>query len=581
MKIFKISKLSDTKEGYNYGVSFLKTEETQNYFNNYANILGKISDKKYDLALKVWRVTKKVKNYLLAEEEKIEGAEKNVQIPVKDITDITEGLKLKPYLYQEEIIKFCTEREKTLIVCPCGAGKTLIGIGTYNLAVKLGKVSGPCMVVVKASLKQQWAREVEKFSSYKPCVIQTMSQLKKDSNAFLEQFSGADIFIVNYEQLRDLDIRSKLKQKKFEFIFADEIQMTKDDTTKRAKALAEFSGAKYTIGATATPVQKNPMDIFGIFKFINPSLFPKKGAFGERYVKWMTFGEYIKKPIGAKNQEELNDKLSPWMVVKTKQDISSQLPSLIVLQRTTKFTPKQQKKSDQLLQLLKDTKEEERKISANLAKLGAKTSAELKKAEADIMMYQTFAQEIANDELLLAASDNNLSKAFITGDKSPKTEMLIDLIKEIIDSGEKVAVFSRFKRYQSVLISRIKQERELSDIKIATVNGSMSDKQRYQEIYEKFEEGDHQILLMTEAAAEGVNLRNCGYLVELDLAQSYAIQTQRHGRIERADSVHRTVYVYQLLVENSYDDIALKIVSKKEKLDQTIIKGEAVEEEEW
>ena len=580
MKIFKTVKLAGVKDGYSYGISFLKTDLTQGYFNHYANILGKVTDKKYDLDLKVWRVTKKVRDYLLTEEDKIEGTEESVQTPVKDMGDITAGLKLKPYPYQEEIIKFCVLQEKSLIVCPCGAGKTLIGIGAYNLAVNLGKVSGPCMIVVKASLKQQWAKEVEKFSSFKPRIIQTMSQLKKDHNAFAEQFTDADIFIVNYEQLRDLDIRTKLKQKKFEFIVADEIQYIKDDTTKRAKALCEFSGARFTVGATATPVQKNPMDIFGIFKFINPALFPKKGAFGERYVKWMTFGDYIRKPVGAKNQEELNEKLLPWMVVKTKQEISSQLPSLIVLQRTARFTPKQQKKSDQLLQLLKETKETERKISANLAKVGAKTSAELKKAEADIMMYQTFAQEIADDELLLAASDNNLSKMFITGDKSPKTEMLVDLVKEIIDSGEKVAVFSRFKRYQPILISRFKQEKELSDIKIAVVNGSMSDKQRYHEIYDKFEEGDHQILLMTEALAEGVNLKNCGYLVELDLAQSYAVQTQRHGRIERADSVHRTVYVYQLLVEDSYDNIALKIVNKKAKLDQTIIKGEAVEEED-
>lgn len=577
MKIFVISKLLNNEDGYNYGVAF--SNEDKKFFNVFSSILGKISDKRYDFNFGTWLVREETKDYLLSEEKKIVGEDKKLPKPVKKIPDITEGLKLQPYPYQKEVIRFCVAQEKTLIVLPCGSGKSLIGIGTYNLALKLGKISGPCMIVVKASLKQQWAKEVEKFSSFKPCIIQTMSQLKKDKTAFTSQFNGADIFIVNYEQLRDLDIRTKLKQKNFEFVFLDEAQMIKDDTTKRAKAACEFSGAKFTIGATATPVQKNPMDIFGIFKFVNPALFPKKGAFGERYVKWITFGDYIRKPIGAKNQEELNEKLLPWMIVKTKQEISSQLPSLVILQRTTRFTPKQQKKSDQLLQLLKETKEAERKIAANLAKAGAKTSAELKKAEADIMMYQTFAQEIADDELLLAASDNNLSKMFVTSDKSQKTEMLVELVKEIISSGEKVAVFSRFKRYQSILISRFKQEKELSDIKIAVVNGSMSDKQRYQEIYKKFEEGDYQILLMTEAAAEGVNLSHCGYLVELDLAQSYAVQTQRHGRIERADSVHRTVYVYQLLVEDSYDDIALKIVSKKEKLDQTIIKGEAVEED--
>lgn len=61
-----------------------------------------------------------------------------------------------------------------------------------------------------------------------------------------------------------------------EFVAADEIQYAKSNTSKRNKALAKFGNAKMTIGATATPVQNNPEDIYGLFKFIQPELFPKK-----------------------------------------------------------------------------------------------------------------------------------------------------------------------------------------------------------------------------------------------------------------------------------------------------------------
>jgi len=177
-------------------------------------------------------------------------------------------------------------------------------------------------------------------------------------------------------------------------------------------------------------------------------------------------------------------------------------------------------------------------------------------------------------------SDAKDAVDYVTGDKSQKTELLIDLLKEILESGEKVAVFSRFQRYQGILKARMAQEPELTDVKVAVIHGALSDEQRYDEVYNKFVNGDHQVLLLTEAGAEGLNLATCGYLVEVDLAQSYAVQTQRHGRIERANSTHRTVYVYQLLTEDSYDDIALKIVNKKEKFDATIIKGaESVDEQ--
>ena len=62
-------------------------------------------------------------------------------------------------------------------------------------------------------------------------------------------------------------------------------------------------------------------------------------------------------------------------------------------------------------------------------------------------------------------------------------------------------------------------------------------------------------------------------MIEIDLAESYALQTQRHGRLERADSIHNTVFVYQLITKNSWDEIALKIINKKQYYDNTIVKG--------
>lgn len=70
-----------------------------------------------------------------------------------------------------------------------------------------------------------------------------------------------------------------------------------------------------------------------------------------------------------------------------------------------------------------------------------------------------------------------------------------------------------------------------------------------------------------------LNMGHCKYLIEYDLAISYAIQTQRHGRLERADSVHDNVIVYQLIALNSWDEIQQKIVDKKEGFDEEIIKS--------
>lgn len=67
-------------------------------------------------------------------------------------------------------------------------------------------------------------------------------------------------------------------------------------------------------------------------------------------------------------------------------------------------------------------------------------------------------------------------------------------------------------------------------------------------------------------------------MIEMEPAVSYAIQTQRHGRLERADSIHDNVQVIQLITENSWDEIMLKSIAKKEKFDAQIVKGAPIED---
>ena len=78
---------------------------------------------------------------------------------------------------------------------------------------------------------------------------------------------------------------------------------------------------------------------------------------------------------------------------------------------------------------------------------------------------------------------------------------------------------------------------------------------------------------MTEAGQAGVSLSKCKNLFEYVLADSYAGMTQRHGRVKRADSVSRVSNIYKIILEESYDEIALKIINKKQQYDNDIIKN--------
>lgn len=509
-------------------------------------------------------------------------------------------MKLQPYDYQKEIANFILHNKKALVVAPCGAGKTPVVICSYLEALHKNVINGPGLIIVKASLKYQWKQEVSKFSDLKATVIQTYSeltsnitnriktreskkektkelkeeikQLKKErSQLFKNQFKGYDLYICNYETLLDKEVSKELLTMNLEFVAADEIQYAKSNTSKRNKALAKFGNAKMTIGATATPVQNNPEDIYGLFKFIQPELFPKKSDFSSLYLKYGGYGRVI----GAKNTRQLHTKIKPYMIIKDKKDVAKQLPQLVVNQLYCEFEQEQLEMSNKLLDELAELKRKLEALDKTLSSAEALHNEERAKLDAGIMARQAFAQELANSELLLSESESEMAKQYITGCKeNHKLDLLMNLIEEIIESGEKVIVFSKFRRMQDVITNRIKEIKSLKDVKIAYVNGSISGDDRYNEVYTKFRDNDaYKILLCSDAGAEGLNASRCKYLIEYEAADSYAIQTQRHGRLERADSIHDTVFVYQLIVKDSYDEIGQKIINKKRKYDAEIVKG--------
>ena len=105
---------------------------------------------------------------------------------------------------------------------------------------------------------------------------------------------------------------------------------------EKSKALYCFNHLSYKIGLTATPITKNPENIYSIFKMIKPELFPTHGKFANNYLKYRSYGQVS----GLKNEQHLFNTLKPYIFVKDGEEIYKQLPQLIVNQRYCEM-PKQ------------------------------------------------------------------------------------------------------------------------------------------------------------------------------------------------------------------------------------------------
>lgn len=549
--------------GYNIRVIFKGNNED---YLSYVNYIASLEDSYKDYNDKGWIVPK---DYLDTIKENFE-----TQFRKEAWDDIGKDMKLQPFPYQKEVIYNALNNPEYMLVLPPGAGKTIIAIGIYLEMINREMTNTPCIICTKASLKYQWIQEIKKFSNLRAKEIKSFSAAGKK---FDIQFEDTDFLVLNYETLRDKKVYNKLKKMNLEIIICDEIHCIGNREAKRSKALHKFNDLKYKYGLTATPITKSPLNLFSIFKLLKKDLFNSYNEFINEYdIELDYFGNYKR----CNNEEEFKEALRTYSYIKDDKEIACQLPKLIVTKMECEMTPQLRKSNNFLFETYENINKQKRDMADTFK--GTKEQLEqsedyikLDNASKEIMIL---AQELADDMFLIEQSSSRMKGQLITKDKtSPKYDLLVNIIEALFEKNEneKICIFTKFVTMQNELARRLEKYFSTNNniCKCALVNGAMDSQERYRQAYELFQENkNYKILIATDAMNEGVSLSKCSYLIEYDLSSSYAIQLQRHGRIVRANSVSRTSYVYQLILNDSWDSKQLDIISRKEGYDDTFIR---------
>jgi SNF2 family DNA or RNA helicase len=174
-------------------------------------------------------------------------------------------IKTELFPYQKEGVEFALFRKTAIIADEMGLGKTLQAIVT---AIQKKAVFGfrKTLVVCPASLKEQWKKEIEKFTGEKALVIGGLPEERE------MQYKDEDHFfyIINYETiLRD---RIALNNAAYDFLILDEAQRIKNYETKTASSVSKLM-VKHILVITGTPIENRLIDIFSLVSAINPRFF--------------------------------------------------------------------------------------------------------------------------------------------------------------------------------------------------------------------------------------------------------------------------------------------------------------------
>ena len=155
---------------------------------------------------------------------------------------------------------------------------------------------------------------------------------------------------------------------------------------------------------------------------------------------------------------------------------------------------------------------------------------------------------------------------------SGKTEMLLDMLRSIIDADEKVLVFTQFREMGDLLRHFI---RTTLDEESMFYHGGCSLKQR-QEMVDRFQNNrnDRIFILSLKAAGTGLNLTAATHVIHYDLWWNPAVEAQATDRAYRIGQ-HKNVQVHRFITQNTFEErIDAMIQEKKNLADLTVSTGE-------
>lgn len=425
-------------------------------------------------------------------------------------------LKVQPYAYQAEGIRFGLYRKAVLIGDEMGLGKTLQAIGLGVLKKEFFGFK-KILVITLSSLKQQWQREIERFSNEQGCIIggsakQRKEQYRQDTSLFK---------ITNYEAvLRDVTIISRLKP---DVIILDEAQRIKNFETKTAQAVKSLP-RQHAVILTGTPLENKLEDVYSLVQFLDPTLLSPLWQFAAEHF----FLSRKKKGdiLGYTNLNKLHDKLQSLVIRRRKEEVLDELPELIV--------------NDYYIDLYQEQAEIHAGYSQTLLPIISKkflTPMDLRRIQALLLKMRQVC-----DSTYLIDRETNLS---------PKLEELANILDELIQqNGRKVVIFSEWTT-MTMLIGKDLSRRSIPFVELS---GKVPTHKRQALIDEFNTNPDCKVFLSTDAGGTGLNLQAADCVINFELPWNPAKMNQRIGRINRIGQQAQCINVINLIAKYSIEE---------------------------
>ncbi|CAA0096786.1 Uncharacterised protein [BD1-7 clade bacterium] len=407
-----------------------------------------------------------------------------------------------------------------------GLGKTLQTLTHLLIEKTAGRLKTPALVVAPTSLLSNWKREAERFApDLRVAISHGIDRVGGSINA-----KHCDLIVTSYSLLvRD---EAALGGIHWHAVVLDEAQMIKNPVSQTAQ-VARGLKAQYRLCLTGTPIENHLGELWSLFHFLMPAFLGSQPSFNSMFRK------PIENDASTKRQQELNRRVRPFMLRRTKIEVAAELPPKTEIIKSVTLGEAQARLYETVRVAMED------KI-AKLMKAKGLASSRIEMLDALLKLRQS----CCDPQLLKIPSAQKVKQ-------SAKRELLMTLLPELVEEGRRILVFSQF----TSMLSLIEQDLNQRDIGYTKLTGQT---RKRDDAIARFQQGDVPVFLISlKAGGVGLNLTEADTVIHYDPWWNPAAENQATDRAHRIGQ-DKPVFVYKLITENTVEEKILALQQKKQ-----------------
>lgn len=439
----------------------------------------------------------------------------NTKLNLRDYQ--TDGYKWLWWLYKSEL--------HGLLADDMGLGKThqamalLCAIMAEN---KKNNKNSHFLVVCPTSIVDHWIDKVESFAKN----LNIISYYGPKRISLSNQLSKFNTVITSYGTL--LRDQSILKSLSWDALILDEVHYVKNNKTSTYRAVTSLN-AKLRLGLSGTPIENRPEELRNLFDILIPGyLGPNKNS-------------KTKEPEDKKHSR-LRNLVNPLQLRRTKLEVLRDLPEKVEDIRHCLLSDEQsqlyreviQTKGQELVAQIKDTKNTFSYFN--------------------LLTVLHILKQICNHPDLVKENGS------WNGGESGKFELLKELIKEALQSEQKIVIYSQYLK----MIEFIKEY--LKEIRVNFVSLTGKSQQRGK-IIEKFQSDPNIKVFVGSlmAGGIGIDLTAASVVIHYDRWWNSSKEDQATDRVHRIGQ-NNFVQVIKMVTRGTLEERIDSMIQKKSKL---------------